>query len=175
MLFLSLSLTAFIILLPFASAYARVGNVMMFCMLSVGGFFFRLSLLLLYKFIQFLLHSGITDVSCSGRRRGRGTTKGDFFLFSRPPAHAFLLLPRFLFRMGECGWQEKEFGAKLFTRLIFVGNFSTINVSAKREREKKTARLPFATHPSPKKKKHKTFLLRSSGEMMIISSKWMEK
>jgi hypothetical protein len=35
MLFFPLSrFTVFIILLPFASAYARVGNVMMFCMLS---------------------------------------------------------------------------------------------------------------------------------------------
>lgn len=63
--------SVFIILLPFASAYARVGNVMMFCMLRLGFFFaftfFLLLLLLLlllslllYKFIQFLLHSGIT-------------------------------------------------------------------------------------------------------------------
>lgn len=39
MLFFPLSrFTVFIILLPFASAYARVGNVMMFCMLSCGRF-----------------------------------------------------------------------------------------------------------------------------------------
>lgn len=101
---------------------------MMFCMPRFGDRFFPSTVvgsrsLLLYKFIQFLLHSGITNVARVGGKRRFAC---------------------FLLRRGSClvpdgGVVEKEFAGwrrrEAFTRLTFAGNFSTINVSAERGME----------------------------------------
>lgn len=129
--------TVFIILLPFASAYARVGNVMMFCMLRLGVFSplpFVVGCINLYSF---LLHSGITNVDAGGDFSASSSSflSGyEFFFFFSIIASSF-----FLFRRVNYGWGG-DWCEKAFTRLIFVGNFSTINVSTKRKKEKRKKR-----------------------------------
>lgn len=132
--------SVFIILLPFASAYARVGNVMMFCMFRLGFFS---PLLFCFCYCINLYSFYYTQGS-----RMRREAKEIFFPFSQVMVFLFrsLLVP------GRKGLRESFYTSHSF---LVVGNFSTINVSTNRKWKHKTPeRIKFS----------------SAHKMMIISS-----
>ena len=122
--------------------------VMLWCFVCYGlGVFSPLPFVVggVYKFIQFLLHSGITNVDAGG----------DFsFLFLRLWFFFSFYCFFFILVLARKNVSVREV-CEAFTRLIFVGNFSTINVSTERkksEEKKGNTQTP---------RKHKTFFFFS--------------